>query len=101
MCKDEDVSANCAALPPLRALHISTGDLILNQQAEAMGAAAKGRGRREMKKENDGANGAAAGRCGNRGLSGHSLDDLLLARFGVKCLRSCYTGGGLCSNIPD
>jgi hypothetical protein len=55
----------------------------------------------EMKKENDGANGAAAGRCGNRGLSGHSLDDPLLARFGVKCLRSRYIGGGLCSNISD
>jgi hypothetical protein len=31
----------------------------------------------EMKKENDGANMAAAGRCGNRGLSRHSLDDPL------------------------
>jgi hypothetical protein len=29
-CKDEDVSANCAALPPLRALHISTRDLIVS-----------------------------------------------------------------------
>ena len=27
------------------------------------------------------------------GLSGHSLDDPLLARFVVKCLRSRYTGG--------
>jgi PhnB protein len=46
-------------------------------------------------KENEGANGAAADRCGNRGLSGHSLDDPLLARFGVKCLRS-RSSGGLC-----
>jgi hypothetical protein len=50
----------------------------------------------EMKKKMTEQMGAAAGRCGNRGLSRHSLDDPLLAKFGVKCLRSRYSGG-LCS----
>ena len=44
---------------------------------------------------NDGADGAAAGRCGNRGLNADSLDDPLLARFGVRCLRSRYSGASL------
>jgi hypothetical protein len=30
-----------------------------------------------------------------------SLDDPLLARFGVKCLRSRYNGGVFVRNIPD
>jgi hypothetical protein len=46
-----------------------------------------------MKKKMTEQNGAAAGRCGNRGLSGHSLDDPLLAKFDVKCLRSRYSWG--------
>ena len=49
----------------------------------------------EMKKKMTEQNGVAAGRCGNRRLSRHSLDDPLLARFGVKCLRSRYSGGAL------
>jgi hypothetical protein len=54
----------------------------------------------EMKKKMTEQMGQQPGRCGNRGLSGHSLDDPLLARFGAKCLRSRYRGVFV-RNIPD
>jgi uncharacterized glyoxalase superfamily protein PhnB len=47
-----------------------------------------------LQEKNDGAIGQQPAGAVTGGLSRHSLDDPLLAKFGVKCLRSRYSWGG-------